>query len=303
MTDRPKTTRRRKPSPVTVFAASAAMFLAALGFPWLPVGPGPRPGIRHERERGRETATARTHRPANHQAASRDDGRADTGDGGGGESGFRCCSDQQLLGAGGRCRPGSCSRRVGEFMNDADDMETYDEQFDAMGARIRIMIDRPSGNGVPEPAEAGRRARDFILDFDRRLSRFRPDSELTAFNQDPRTEVPASSLLRTAIRAGLSAAEHTDGLVDPTLVDQIEAAGYRQSRAGMTGVPIPELLLDVPERRPAEPDPGSGWLAFEVDDENGVVRRPPGLRFDTGGTGKGLAADLVADSLAGIPVS
>ena len=32
MTDRPKTTRRRKPSPVTVFAASAAMFLAALGF-------------------------------------------------------------------------------------------------------------------------------------------------------------------------------------------------------------------------------------------------------------------------------
>ena len=27
---------------------------------------------------------------------------------------------------------------------------------------------------------------------------------------------------------------------------------------------------------------------------SGSIRRPPGLRFDTGGTGKGLAADLLA---------
>jgi thiamine biosynthesis lipoprotein len=31
-----------------------------------------------------------------------------------------------------------------------------------------------------------------------------------------------------------------------------------------------------------------------VDDELGVVRRPPGVEIDSGGTGKGLAADLAA---------
>ena len=30
-----------------------------------------------------------------------------------------------------------------------------------------------------------------------------------------------------------------------------------------------------------------------------MIRRPPGLRIDNGGTGKGLAADLLAQSLAG----
>lgn len=184
-------------------------------------------------------------------------------------------------------------------MREPETVETYDEQFDAMGARIRIMIDQPSEDGLLNPQDAGRQARDFILDFDRRLSRFRPDSELTALNQDPRPEVPASGLLREAVRAGLLAASSTGGLVDPTMVNQIEKAGYRESRAGMTGVPMPELLLNAPGRRSASPDPGLPWQSFEVDDVNEVIRRPPGLRFDTGGTGKGLAADLVADSLAG----
>jgi thiamine biosynthesis lipoprotein len=34
-----------------------------------------------------------------------------------------------------------------------------------------------------------------------------------------------------------------------------------------------------------------------VDHERGTIRRPPGLRIDTGGTGKGLAADAVAHRL------
>jgi len=178
-------------------------------------------------------------------------------------------------------------------------VEAFDEQFDAMGSRIRIMIGEPTDDGLKDPQEAGREARAFILDFDRRLSRFRPDSELTALNQDPRTEVPASDLLRAAVGAGLLAAQTTDGLVDPTMVDQIELAGYRESRVGMSGVPVPQLLSDIPERRPARPDSGKSWKGFEVDDVEKVIRRPRGLKFDTGGTGKGLAADLVAESLAG----
>ncbi|MCO5316256.1 MAG: FAD:protein FMN transferase [Solirubrobacterales bacterium] len=178
-------------------------------------------------------------------------------------------------------------------------MEPFDRQFDAMGVRIRIMIGPPAESGLPSPREAGEGAEEFIRDFDRRLSRFRLDSELTAMNSDPGTEVPASELLRTAVKAGVWTARQSGGLVDPTLLDEIEESGYRRSRAGLSGVPVSEALLDAPDRKPASPDDRQRWTGFKVDDEQGVIRRPSGLKFDTGGTGKGLAADLVAGSLAG----
>ncbi|HEU4599946.1 MAG TPA: FAD:protein FMN transferase, partial [Solirubrobacterales bacterium] len=99
--------------------------------------------------------------------------------------------------------------------------------------------------------------------------------------------------------AGIVAARRSGGLVDPSLVGEIEKAGYVASRAGMSGVPLGEALAGAPPRRPADPRPEQRWRGFEVDDEAGEIRRPPGLRFDTGGTGKGLAADMLAASLRG----
>ena len=178
-------------------------------------------------------------------------------------------------------------------------MSDYDQTFDAMGSKIRILVGPPVDEGLGTPQEAGQKARDFILDFDRRLSRFRPDSELTSLNHDPRTEVPASDLLRSAVRAGLWAAERTGGLVDPTLLGEIESAGYVESRAGLTGLPISDVLGDAPARKAGKPSMNRDWSKFSVDDDRGLVCRPPGIGFDTGGTGKGLAADLVAESLEG----
>jgi thiamine biosynthesis lipoprotein len=64
-------------------------------------------------------------------------------------------------------------------------------------------------------------------------------------------------------------------------------------------VPLADALADAPPRQPASPRPEQRWRGFEVDDEAGAVVRPPGLRFDTGGTGKGLAADMLAATLRG----
>ena len=105
------------------------------------------------------------------------------------------------------------------------------------------------------------------------LSRFRPDSELSALNRDPRPAVPASALLRRAVAAGLWAAEHSGGLVDPTLLGELEAAGYEQSF-----------------------DPARVADRLRLDDGGNVVRSA-GVRFDPGGVAKGLAADLAAASL------
>ena len=174
----------------------------------------------------------------------------------------------------------------------------HDLRFDAMGCEVRILVGEPLP-GSPPAHFAAERGREFIAKFDATLSRFRPDSELTALNEDPRAEVEASGLLRRAVKAGLWGAERTGGLVDPTLLGAIVAAGYSESRAGVEPVPLADALALAPERRPARPRVEAEWRLFEVDDEAGTIRRPPGVGFDTGGSGKGLAADLLAEQLRG----
>jgi len=175
----------------------------------------------------------------------------------------------------------------------------HDISFRSMGSDVRLIVGAPLLAGLPSPAEAAEGERRYIEDFARRLSRFRPDSELCALNADPSDEAPASALLRTAVTAGLWAAERSGGLVDPTLVSEIEAVGYERSKDSSAPVPLPLALAAAPPARPARPHPRARWRQIEIDHERGTVRRPPGLRIDTGGTGKGLAADAVAHRLRG----
>jgi thiamine biosynthesis lipoprotein len=174
----------------------------------------------------------------------------------------------------------------------------HDVRFDAMGSHLRLLIGEPGPGMAPAP-KAAARARRFITEFEGALSRFKPGSELCALNEDPRERVPVSELLRGAVKAGLTAAERSGGLVDPTLVGEIESAGYVASRAGVSGAPLGAALAQAPPRHPARPSPDARWRRFEVDDTAGTIARPPGIRFDTGGAGKGLAADMIAAGLRG----
>ena len=118
-----------------------------------------------------------------------------------------------------------------------------------MGSHVRVLLGEPEP-GSPPAEEAAESARRFIDDFERALSRFRPDSELCALNDDPRETVPASDLLRRAIAAGLWAARRTDGLVDPTLVREIEGAGYD---GRVPTCPRPRSPTRSPRPRPERP--------------------------------------------------
>jgi thiamine biosynthesis lipoprotein len=177
-------------------------------------------------------------------------------------------------------------------------MSEQDISFDAMGSQVRLLIGEP-GPGMVPAAAAAEQAQRFIHGFDATLSRFKSGSELCALNRDPRERVPASALLREAVQAGIDAARHSGGLVDPTLLREIEGTGYVASRAGMHGAPLSEALAEAPPRQPAGPSPARAWRHFEIDEEAREIIRPAGLGFDTGGTGKGLAADLLAESLRG----
>jgi FAD:protein FMN transferase len=153
-----------------------------------------------------------------------------------------------------------------------------DVTFTAMGADVRLI-----GTDTD-------RARRWLERYEAALSRFRPDSELSRLNADPRPVVPASRLLRWALEAALWAARRTGGLVDPTLGDAIARAGYRGSLHGRT----PPALRP---RRTGPASPGGGWRRVRI--AQGAVHRPPGMVLDTGGTGKGLAADRLACMIGG----
>jgi len=130
------------------------------------------------------------------------------------------------------------------------------------------------------------------------LSRFRPGSELSALNRDPRAAVPASPLLRRAVVAARWAAERSDGLVDATLLGDLERAGYTGSWDAADGADLDAALVAAPPRRPAAP---AAWrLANRIglDGEERIVRAA-GVQLDPGGIAKGMAADLAAASLPG----
>jgi len=175
----------------------------------------------------------------------------------------------------------------------------HERRFKLFGSHVRVLIGEPVAAGALPPQAMAIQIEFFLRLLHRKLTRFDPASELSAMNADKRPHVPVSATLAIAIEAALWAARRSDGLVDPTLVRELEAAGYADSRADLEPAPIDAALAVAPERRSATPWPASRWRDVTVNAQTGVVARPPGVRLDTGGTGKGLAADLAADRLAG----
>ena len=162
-----------------------------------------------------------------------------------------------------------------------------DDNFQTMGTRARVVRDADGDVDV----------RSVFAEIDRRLSRFHAGSDLSRLNADPRRSVPAGPLLRAAVTAALRAASVSAGLVDPTLLGALRSNGYCGSRADVAPASLEQALRTAPPRRPARPAPAARWRGVEVDDDAGVIRRPPGLEIDLGGSAKGWAADLLVARL------
>jgi thiamine biosynthesis lipoprotein len=177
--------------------------------------------------------------------------------------------------------------------------DEHERRFKLFGSNVRLLIGEPVAARALPPEAMAIQIEFFLRQLHRKLTRFDPESELSMMNADTRPHVLVSSTLAVAVEAALWAARRSDGLVDPTLVRELEAVGYADSRAELEPAPIGEALVVAPERRSATPWPASRWRQVAINARTGVVARPPGVQIDTGGTGKGLAADLAADRLAG----
>jgi thiamine biosynthesis lipoprotein len=155
-------------------------------------------------------------------------------------------------------------------------------RFEALGTYGELLVDsRPDALGT-----AVRILQDELAAIDLACSRFRPDSELMAVNAAAGTTVPISPLFAAAVRVALTAAEQTDGDVDPMLGRALVAAGYDADYEA--------LPADGPAAVPAPPPPGA-WRQVELTAD--TIRIPAGTGLDLGATAKALAVDRAATAI------
>jgi thiamine biosynthesis lipoprotein len=150
-----------------------------------------------------------------------------------------------------------------------------------------------------------REVEDLFRYFEQLLSRFRPASELSRLNDYDGPMYAAGEDLFAAVEAALWAAQQTDGVFDPTILPYLEKAGYDRTFDAIENrrpLTAEELHLDGPD---AGPDRRTGFDYRDVrlDPRAHLIGRPPGLRLDLGGMGKGWTVDRVVDALCGVELS
>ncbi|HZZ48320.1 MAG TPA: FAD:protein FMN transferase [Pseudonocardia sp.] len=157
-------------------------------------------------------------------------------------------------------------------------------EFTALGTTALLLVTEADRL---EPAERALRAE--LRSIDETCSRFRPDSEISRLHQRPGSPVTVSPLLAEALDAAFSAAELTDGLVDPTVGRAVRELGYDQDFAQVRDLPAD----------PTSP-PAPGWWRVRWDPERREVLLPRSIELDLGATAKALAADRAARQAASV---
>jgi FAD:protein FMN transferase len=154
--------------------------------------------------------------------------------------------------------------------------------FQAMNTTVTGIICETPAKRMPAEKALTSVERLFRL-VEKRLSRFDPESELGALNRQGGIAWPASPILIRTVEAALEGARLTSGIFDPTLLPNLEAAGYDRSFEKISaGGAAVDYQRSVPR---------SDWAQISVDSLNGTIRLPAGCSLDLGGIGKGWAVD------------
>ncbi len=154
-----------------------------------------------------------------------------------------------------------------------------------MATDVSVQIAIPPSRWA-EAAAAADACMDWFDEVDARLSRFRPESELSRLNATAGEWFAASDVLYECTALALESAECSGGLFDPTLLLQLCALGYDRDFAAIAHREAPPSDdLQAPTERAA-------WRAIALDPRRRRIRLPAGVQLDFGGIAKGWAADV-----------
>jgi thiamine biosynthesis lipoprotein len=151
---------------------------------------------------------------------------------------------------------------------------------------------------VTEPdllADARTRVERVISAIDQAASRFRPDSEVHQILRAQGRPVRVSPLLAELVRVAVTAAEQTDGDVDPTIGSWLCELGYDRNLAE---IPMRNTQAQVSVH--LAPDWRQVRLTSDEtsDAMGGELTLPKGMLLDLGATAKAFAADRCAAAVA-----
>ncbi|HZY43415.1 MAG TPA: FAD:protein FMN transferase [Anaerolineae bacterium] len=160
-------------------------------------------------------------------------------------------------------------------------------EFHAMGCQMLAIVDSDSRLAAKQLAQVPQ----WFEEWEQHLSRFRESSELNELNRQSGRSIPVSPILWEVTQLAIKAAEWSDGLVSPTILNALEAAGYDRSFEAIS--PIGTLPT-----RSADPTPAGQWRAIERRASTRSIQLPSNVRIDLGGVAKGWAAARAARKLS-----
>jgi thiamine biosynthesis lipoprotein len=155
-------------------------------------------------------------------------------------------------------------------------------EFRAMGCQMSAVLD-----AAETPARLNQ-VPGWFETWEQILSRFRADSDLNHLNDRTGHWTRVNPILWEVIQYALKAAQWSDGLVSPTLLNAMEAIGYDRSFEA----------IQVVDDRSITPQPDGQWGAIQRQSATRSIQLPPNVRLDLGGVAKGWAADRAARQLA-----
>ncbi|MGQ9550062.1 MAG: FAD:protein FMN transferase [Roseiflexus sp.] len=161
--------------------------------------------------------------------------------------------------------------------------------FHAMGCQMHAFLD----SDTDDAASLLQSVPGWFAEWERVLSRFRADSELSALNrQSGEGWVRVSPTLWEVVNDALIAARMSNGLVTPAVLPLMEMIGYDRDFA--------QVRNGVAFAGPDTAPPIGDQRAIRLDPRQRAIALPQGMRLDLGGIAKGWAADRAARRLAQI---
>lgn len=173
-------------------------------------------------------------------------------------------------------------------------------EFKSLGTEIII-------SATLEPGQENilNKVEEAIKDFNDRFSRFVKGNELDAFNNASSGVIRVSPTLAQIISEAKDYFNKTGGIFDPSIISDLESAGYGESFDKILKPSTPDEAvfgdlvaanLDDKSGR-ATPNISRPSLFTQLEIRGEKIIKPPGLRLDLGGIGKGYIVDRLTKEL------
>lgn len=130
-----------------------------------------------------------------------------------------------------------------------------------------------------------------LVEVNRQMSHYQPDSELSQFNRAPTgTPFKVSPLFARVARFALELSRESDGALDCTLSPVINLWGFGE-KTDVQAVPDKTKLDEALKQ--------TGWRHLRVTDHDELIKDLPGLEINLSAVAKGCGSDEMGRVLAG----